>query len=40
MIRLSKEQILELHQELIEQTGGSPEIRDDGMLDSAINSPF
>lgn len=40
MIRLSKEQIIELHQELIEQTGGSPEIRDDGMLDSAINSPF
>ena len=33
MIILSKEQILQLHASLIEATGGSDGIRDEGMLD-------
>lgn len=40
MIRLSKLQILLLHEQLIAETGGTPELRDEGMLDSALNSPF
>lgn len=35
MIRLSKEQVVLLHKRLIEATGGSEGIRDDGMLDLA-----
>jgi death-on-curing protein len=37
---LTKEQILLLHSQLIENFGGSPEIRDDALLDSAISTPF
>ena len=37
---LSKEQILMLHRQLIEETGGSFGIRDEEMLDSAIQNPF
>lgn len=33
MIRLSKEQVLLLHKHLIESTGGSEGVRDEGMLD-------
>ncbi|HZK27238.1 MAG TPA: type II toxin-antitoxin system death-on-curing family toxin [Thermoclostridium sp.] len=40
MIRLSKEQIIKIHSMLIEQTGGSNGIRDEGLLDSALNAPF
>ena len=40
MIILSKEQVLQLHINLIKATGGSDGIRDEGMLDSALNSPF
>ncbi|WP_294336851.1 type II toxin-antitoxin system death-on-curing family toxin [uncultured Clostridium sp.] len=40
MIRLSKEQVILLHQRLIETTGGSPGIRDEGMLESALSNPF
>lgn len=40
MIKLSKEQILMLHSQLIEATGGSDGIRDEGMLESAISNPF
>lgn len=40
MIRLSKEQILMLHSQLIEQTGGSDGVRDYNLLDSALESPF
>lgn len=40
MKTLSKQQILMLHQMLIAQSGGSPEIRDDGLLESALNAPF
>ena len=37
---LSKRQILLLHSELIAQTGGLDGVRDEGLLDSAINAPF
>ena len=40
MIRLSKTQILLLHEQLIVETGGSSGLRDEGMLDSALNAPF
>ena len=40
MIRLSKHQILLIHDQLIAETGGSSGLRDEGMLDSAMNSPF
>lgn len=37
---LTKSQIIRLHKDLIAESGGSYEIRDDGLLDSAINAPF
>ena len=37
---LNKRQILMLHQHLVEETGGSPGLRDEGLLDSALNAPF
>ena len=37
---LTKEQILLLHSQLIENFGGSSDIRDEALLDSAINTPF
>ena len=40
MIKLTQEQILMLHAQLIEVTGGCNGIRDEGLLDSAIESPF
>ena len=40
MKTLSKRQILMLHQQLVEQTGGSDGVRDDGLLDSALSAPF
>lgn len=40
MIKLTKEQILMLHSELIKMTGGSDGIRDIGLLESALETPF
>lgn len=40
MKRLSKEQVLLLHSQLIESFGGSSGVRDDNLLDSALESPF
>lgn len=40
MIILTKKQILMLHAQLIQETGGSEGIRDEGLLDSALNAPF
>lgn len=40
MIKLTKEQILLLHTQLIGATGGSDGIRDVGLLESALESPF
>ena len=40
MIRLSKSQVLLIHDQVIAETGGSSGLRDEGMLDSALNAPF
>ena len=40
MKRLTKEQILKLHSQLIIQFGGSDGVRDYNLLESAIESPF
>ncbi len=40
MIRLSKDQVLQLHSQLIAETGGSDGLRDEGMLESALMAPF
>ena len=40
MIRLTKEQVLMIHAQLIESTGGCDGIRDEGLLDSALETPF
>lgn len=37
---LNKRQILMLHRHLVDETGGSPGLRDEGLLDSALNAPF
>ena len=40
MKKLSKEQILMLHTQLIQQTGGCDGVRDFNLLDSALETPF
>lgn len=40
MILLNKEQIKYLHSKMIQETGGSNGIRDEGLLDSALSVPF
>ena len=40
MIRLTKRQILMLHSQLIKVYGGSEGIRDEKLLESALESPF
>ena len=40
MKKLTREQVLLLHQILIEAHGGGPGIRDEGLLDSALETPF
>ena len=40
MIKFSKEKILLLHKILAEATGGSVGVRDEGLLDSALESAF
>lgn len=40
MIRLSKSQVIKLHNQLIEATGGSYGVRDEKLLDSALETPF
>lgn len=40
MIHLNKKQILILHSQLIEETGGIKGIRDESLLDSALMTPF
>ena len=40
MKRLSRAQILLFHQELIDRFGGAHGVRDEGLLDSALNAPF
>ena len=40
MIVLSKEQLLLLHEQLIKRYGGAYGVRDESLLDSALNAPF
>lgn len=40
MRRLSYEQVLRLHDALIEEFGGTAGIRGQGLMDSALNTPF
>ena len=40
MIKFSKEKVLLLHQILAEATGGSVGVRDEGLLDSALEGAF
>ena len=40
MIGLSKEQILAMHKQLIEASGGIDGMRDEGLLESALAAPF
>lgn len=40
MKRLTKNQIIMLHHELIRETGGLDGVHDEGLLDSALNAPF
>lgn len=40
MIRFSREKVLLLHKLMAEATGGSADIRDEGLLDSALESVF
>ncbi len=40
MIRFSKEKVLLLHKILAEATGGSVGVRDEGLLDSALDAAF
>ena len=40
MIKFSKEKVMLLHQILAEATGGSVGVRDEGLLDSALESAF
>lgn len=40
MIRFSKEQVLLLHQLIAEETGGSIGVRDEGLLESALEAAF
>ncbi len=40
MIRFSQEKVLLLHQLIIQETGGSPELRDINLLNSAIEDVY
>ena len=40
MKKLTKFQVVQIHNMLIQETGGANGIRDEGLLDSALNAPF
>lgn len=40
MIRLTSNQVRMLHRDLIAKTGGTDGVRDEGLLDSALQLPF
>ena len=40
MKRLTQKQVLMMHKQLVEQTGGSDKVLDYGLLDSALENPF
>lgn len=37
---LSKSHILALHKHLVSESGGTPGLRDEGLLNSALTAPF
>lgn len=40
MIKLTKEQVILLHTQLVKRTGGKDGIRNEGTLESALSNPF
>ena len=40
MKKLTKEQVIAIHSQMIKYTGGIDGLRDEGLLDSALNAPF
>ena len=40
MIRLTKHQVIQMHEELLSYTGGTKGVRDEGLLESALAAPF
>ena len=40
MIKLTKEQVVSIHSSLIKASGGTDGVRDDGLLELALESPF
>ena len=40
MLRLTVEQVKAMHTRLVMKTGGSDGVRDEGLLESAVNAPF
>ena len=40
MIVLSKDQVISMHKELIDETGGIHGLKDEGLLESALAAPF
>ena len=40
MKRLTQKQVLMMHKQLVEQTGGSDKVLDYALLDSALENPF
>lgn len=40
MNRLTVKQVAQIHSDLISETGGADGLRDEGLLDSALNVPF
>lgn len=40
MIRLTGQQVLAIHSRMIKMTGGPDGVRDESLLDSALNAPF
>lgn len=40
MKQLTKRQVLLLHEQLLQEFGGTAGIRDDGLLESALSAPF
>ena len=40
MKKLSERQVLRMHEQLLEETGGMSGVRDEGLLQSALEAPF
>lgn len=40
MIKFTKRQVIMLHEQLVQETGGESGLRDESLLESALLSPF